>query len=245
MSAQTEAFWNKHTGIITLVLGLVAIIAGAIIAFLIYRLQKRIKTFDWEIVANQEIPAETAGGPEGLVVTWKGETLVRPRLVNIRLANTGNVEILKGEFQDAIRIGFVGSIAKTSAIIGNSNPAIEFPTCDTIDGEVYVGAALYNKKDWVDLQILLDDGLQPVVESEVEKKMLQEQFGTEGGSSYVKLVVAGEERPSRQIVRQDVTFSATLTVADNRVSHAIKQLATVAAATAVASLGSALYTLFK
>jgi hypothetical protein len=198
------AWWNQHSGAITLFSAVVAVLAVAV-AFLIHWLQRDTKTFDWQILTDEEIvTAAAAETPsEQVKVFWSNRQLRKPRLLKIRLFNSGKREVRSGDFEDPVRIRVPGSRVMSAQVSAQRDGMV--PASELAWQEDYcdVSLGLHNRGDWTDVQLLID------VDEEADKKRIEAALDEEDFETAVRIfsekdppinircVIAGQSRPMR------------------------------------------------
>lgn len=132
------------------------------------------KTLDYEVVSDQIIVAARTGS--SLTVKWNDRTLTNPRLIVLRVMNSGSREILPSDFEKPVTISVPGSTliegTVTASAAGDYSPrakddvrrnalGILNPTIDAPDSNVTIESLtfspqLLNPRDWFELQLVVD-----------------------------------------------------------------------------------------
>lgn len=140
---------------------LVGVVATVIVAAVVFYLQRDKKTFDWQLLTNEPImttaPAQHALGK--ITVTLNGrEELKHPRLLTIRLINTGKREIRPEDFDGEVIVVTEPHLAiKSASPVRNREGMRHMPGFTGLDDHtLIVDPILYNRGDWVDIQLLVD-----------------------------------------------------------------------------------------
>jgi hypothetical protein len=157
-AAAQGSWWNHHSGIITLV-GVIVTFVGVLVTLIIYLLQRDKKTFDWQLLTDEQIVTRTAREARGgITVLWDNTVeLTHPRLLTIRLMNTGKREIRPEDFDGDTVITADATMDIQSAYIVRRHEGMRHePDCAWTTRECNVKAILYNRGDWVDVQLVLD-----------------------------------------------------------------------------------------
>lgn len=175
-------WWNQHQGAITLLSLIFGLVAIAItVAFFMYERDKR--TFDWQLLTDEPIMTHAPREGFGIKVIWNTTELQHPRLVTVRLMNTGKREIRESDFDGPtlIAVGEGFEVKKASAI--RRRPGMRHtPVCWYNSDGATINPIAYNPGNWVDVQLLVDtadESLNPVVT--------------------VDSVVLGETRPGKRV----------------------------------------------
>ncbi len=165
LSSRGMAFWRWLTDNIELVglaVGVALGVPGIALA-VYYQRQNRRKTLDYLIVADQAILAVKHDRTStGLEVKWRGVEVDEPRIVAIRLINTGSREVLASDYGGnsvVVRLPH-GKILSGTTVGRSFDEAIEygedfimtFPDEHTSN----VDLPLLNPKDWIAIQLTID-----------------------------------------------------------------------------------------
>jgi hypothetical protein len=155
---------NLFSQHVDLLLGaLISVITGFGLGYFFHRLQRQPKTLDWELVANQSIlgAGKRYIGESRLTVLWDGMKLSHPRLVTLRIVNSGKREIELDDYERPVNIFSSGDII--DAIITGSGPNDLFPTGSqppkpekVSPHELEFSPGLLNAGDWIELQLVVD-----------------------------------------------------------------------------------------
>lgn len=181
-----EAWWNEHSGIITLIGTCVGVVA-IVITFIVYLIQRDKKTLDWRILANE--PILNAGAQRMThsikIVIDDGLEVQRPRFVRVRLENTGRREIRPDDFDGPAFIVVPGAYTiRSVALVALRDGIRTPPELQNHGRNCSVSPALFNRGDWVDVQLLLDQ--VAVGDSDVNE-------------IFVNSVIAGQTRKGKRL----------------------------------------------
>jgi hypothetical protein len=148
---------------------------GGIFTLILTWLLRPTKTLDWELLADE--PIVSAGSEylgSKLTVEWEGGKLENPRLISLRVFNSGKREVLRDEFESGIDIvvpdapivaayvtdSTTGTYPKGPvAVLENASP----------EGEdlIQLRPQFLNRDGYVDMQIIVDGGSEePTVEAD-------------------------------------------------------------------------------
>lgn len=150
-----EGWAERNQGMITLV----GIVVAALIALVIYWRQRPVKTLDYIILSDEPILSSTT---PGLSVKFLDEELVAPRLVSMRIINTGNQAIRAADFNGDMQIQVENSHLVTAITLDRREGMRDLPVtvvplphrnCTSTEG------ILFNQGDWLEMQVLVDDRL--------------------------------------------------------------------------------------
>jgi hypothetical protein len=130
---------------------------GLVAAFVIYRWQRHHKALSFTIVTNR--PLLTTPSPFTVTVQHNGKNVGEPRLVVLRIANTGNVPIETADFEQSLSITFLYCQLLSAEVTG-SRPD-ELTTNLKLDGPTLIlDPCLLNPSDLIEIQCLLDGSLE-------------------------------------------------------------------------------------
>lgn len=136
------------------ILGLIAII----ITWIVFRLQTQRKSLTYEIITNAPLVGMGAKKELGdsIQISYKGKNLEYPRLVELRILNSGNSSITSSDFETPIKIFFQDSskvidVTIVSTIPPNIGPIIKYESnCLSLE------PILLNKGDEIRLKTLIN-----------------------------------------------------------------------------------------
>lgn len=138
-------------------IGLFGLAAG----FIYFKLNKTRKTLDWLPVSH--IRLLTPRTPEGisdlLEVSYGGELLTEPRVVNVRIKNTGNKEIKGDEFTTFPTFEFKRCRIVEAACVAESSPGVYSPSLHVFSEDepsIVTDPELLNSGDWYEMQFVVD-----------------------------------------------------------------------------------------
>lgn len=190
-------WFTGHIELISLVIGLAGIPA---LIFSIQDRRQKAKTLDWEVTTDEAIvAARPHGATRRLDVRWDRVPLSRPRLVVIRIKNTGGQAIRHDDYSDRtawpITISIPGSKIRDGTITDGSldvpKGPEQAPLVDPLSetGDVVIDPMLLNAKDWFDIQLIVDG---------------------DSGKPLVSARFAGQSRPMRNTVAVKATHTRRL-----------------------------------
>jgi hypothetical protein len=151
----------------------VAVAAGAILSLLVARFAGRRwhppKRLDWILVSDERIPtAKLASAPAAageLKVLWAGKELRDPRLVTVRIQNTGKQGISVEDFDNRpIRATSVNGQFLSATILKARSPALADEAASWENRQLSgaqtaeFSPVLFNERDWIEVQFLLEGG---------------------------------------------------------------------------------------
>jgi hypothetical protein len=138
------------------VIGLVLAVTGIGITILIAFYTRRLKRIDRETIADNAIlPKE---GPGNLSVLCDGKKLDRPRLVIIRIANSGRMEVRPGDFDSdsPLTLSTSSQTMVATASVLRTKPNDLSVALQKEPHWVAVRPLLLNRGESVDIQLVLD-----------------------------------------------------------------------------------------
>ncbi|MCA1702351.1 MAG: hypothetical protein LC808_03415 [Actinobacteria bacterium] len=156
--AAGESWWDRNAaeiGLAGLVLGVVTAIGSVVIFYL----QRDKKTFDWQVLTDEPIVTETSvPAGERIKVVWNDIELNGPRLITLRLVNTGKREIRAEDFNGHVVITTSEDLLIRSAgTIRTRDGMRHGPACKWTESKCDVSPVLYNRGDWAAIQLLVDE----------------------------------------------------------------------------------------
>ena len=182
-----EAWWDRNAGLI----GLAGLVVGTLIGLtgLAYAwTQRHVKTFDWQVITDEQIVHWVAvDTPDELVqVFWKGQRLRNPRLIKIRLLNTGRQAIRAEDFQTPIDIHVPGTKIMSAELAGQLWDMVHRYSLDWADDHCHAHLSLHNRGDHTDVRLLVDVDVDPILDEAPD--------GSEEDLSYWKALAIEAER---------------------------------------------------
>ncbi len=134
------------------------IIATVLVAAVVFLLQRESKTFDWQILTDEPILTGAAATTAGLKLTLHDRVeLAHPRLITIRLRNSGKREIRPEDFacMTCIRTNDTIEI-KSGVTLRYRDGMANKPIVGWMEHHADVSPVLYNRGDWADVQLIVD-----------------------------------------------------------------------------------------
>jgi hypothetical protein len=139
-----------------LVIGTVLNVLGLLAGVLFWRLGRRPKTLDWELVDHGSMVKVAAARSVNLEVRWEGRDVSSPALATVRILNTGKEHIQASDFVQPLSINVSGG-ELLSADITN------VPTEDFLDSplvrnasQVSIVPKLLNRSESFSVQLFVD-----------------------------------------------------------------------------------------
>jgi hypothetical protein len=144
----------EFLGIAFAILG---IVASIITSLLIYSNQKSTREISWSIVSDTPVLSVNKELADDLQVLFHDHPISDARLVVLRLSNTGNVPILREDFDGAIRFEFGNETKILSAELISTEPAqLKDKVPFKVDAEnISLGPLLLNSKDTIIFKVLV------------------------------------------------------------------------------------------
>lgn len=122
-------------------------------ALLIYRWQRQHKELAYAVLTNR--PLLTGDTPFGLTLHHDEKIVKQPRLVVLRIANSGNAPIEAIDFEHPLVLTF-RPCAVLSVDVTVTHPVELAPTVSSVGSTVTVEPCLLNAGDLIEIQSLLD-----------------------------------------------------------------------------------------
>lgn len=149
-------------------IAVVGILATALVAGIVYAKSKKRKHIDYQILSDASLLSERAQSVDQLKVTIRDRVLVNPRVVTIQFVNTGNTEIVAGDFQDPIVVKHGGDArALDVSVIASSGQRMLERTTQHGAGQTYVEIIprLMNSGEGFTIQLLYEGAEEITVSS--------------------------------------------------------------------------------
>jgi hypothetical protein len=123
--------------------------------------QRQLKRLDWQPGTNEAI---VVAGNEHLgsllLVSWDGTDLTRPRLITLRVRNTGRLPVQNSDYTSGITVRIPDAEVVGAFVTKVSHPDVfplgQLKTGSTPTHEVKLRPECINRKDWIDLQVIVD-----------------------------------------------------------------------------------------
>lgn len=135
-------------------------VVGVVTGFLFYWWSRRPKKFGWQIM-NQTPILSTGSGHLPLKVVFDGQDVSSPYITQVRLGNTGKIELKADDFDGPVRISFNNSVILQVRNSGRSseaiNPALSKPASSK---SISFTPTLLNQGEWIEYQLIMDGELE-------------------------------------------------------------------------------------
>jgi len=182
-----DGIFERNQGLITLI----ALVVGTFLTIIVYGLQRARKRLDHAIMSDSAILA-AVGAVEGIEVTWRGDQVLKfPRLVTLRLQNTGNRVIRLDDFDGPVVIELTHGVIVAADVIDKRESVRHPGALEIVPAEyrtVSVHPTLLNEGDWIEIQLLIDQDT-----AEWAQKSLQ-----------VHVVIEGQTRPGKRFAPTEI-----------------------------------------
>jgi hypothetical protein len=220
-----QTWWNAHSGVITLV-GTMVGLAGLILAVVFALRSRETKTLDWRLLTD--VPIVTEAGQRAkddeIRIVYKGTTLSNPRLVSFQLANTGKREITAEDFDGPVFVTTPFATMRSLQVLRYREGMRQMPAIklDSAADQCLIMGTLFNRGDWVDFQLLIDEWrdedyerLANTLQMRASGKQMREVAESaisdvRPGKIIVDVHIRGATRPSRQFSASGETFGEAL-----------------------------------
>lgn len=158
-----DDFWGWFGSQWGSIVGVIGVVTG----FLFYWWSRRPKRFGWQVMSQTPI-LSTSSGHLPLKVVFDGKNVSSPIISQVKLGNTGKIELKSDDFDGPVKIGFANSDILQIRISGRStediNPAVSKDTPKSIS----FTPALLNPGEWIEYQLITDGDLEtPTVRARV------------------------------------------------------------------------------
>lgn len=162
--------WAQEPGFIV---GSAIGVAGIIIGIILHYRQRRPKRLDYMVLTN--VPIETLaveGDKPRLQVMFAGMELANPRVITLRLINTGREPVTDSDYAAPLTITWDDAIIRDCGVIGSSAPDMLTPQTirylfNEVDGQPDISGGIeeirlqpncMNADESIDLRIVVDGG---------------------------------------------------------------------------------------
>jgi hypothetical protein len=143
-----------------LAVGLIALVEAVVL----YLMQRRTKQLDYQIVTDRELVFPGPYGEIGdLEISYKGHPVKAPRLLALKIVNSGKVEIRRDDFDHPLSIIIPKDSGLLSSEISDVSSEVTRPSLLIHGEEVEVEPLLLNPGDWIELQLLVDGPGRPQI----------------------------------------------------------------------------------
>lgn len=148
---------GQHPGFM---FGLVLVLIPLALGYIWYRRGLRPKTLDYEVIVSTSLLATASSRvKQELAVSWKGEAVDEPKLIEVLLENTGREAIVRSEYDVPITLT-VENGRLLEATVRAPSPVEAAKTDDLVVAEdgitVRVSPKLLNAKDSFVVQLVVD-----------------------------------------------------------------------------------------
>jgi hypothetical protein len=141
-------------------------VIGVVVTLFFSWLQRKRKTLDWDLLADQPIVgAGTEYIGSSLTVAWEGTQLEHPRVINLRIFNSGNEELLGSQLeQHPISITIPSTKIIAAYVLESTTgayPVGQVPVDHNADGDVVklkpaFATEFLNRGKYVTVQVIVD-----------------------------------------------------------------------------------------
>lgn len=176
------------------------------VSITLYLKTRKVKTLDYQFVDDVQILSDSVGRSaiDDVVVTVGGVVIGHPRIVTVRFTNTGNQEILRGDFLSNSITTSDESGVVNSQLVGLSDRRIEVTEAGVVPHKTYTADCL-NAGDYIVVRYLLDMSLRTRIirsrRSAGFKVPLDHQGGSESRSTWAQPSTESFSAEVRRILR--------------------------------------------
>lgn len=149
-----DPFWEF---IIRLIVAILAIVVSAVVAFVLYRLQRRRKALGYQIITRTTLLNVEEELEEKVQILFDGEKVADVHLLEVKVVNSGNVPIVRGDYERKLELSFGTSSRILTADVTETRPDSLRPelTIDAARDSVWVQPTLLNSGDWFTIKMLI------------------------------------------------------------------------------------------
>ncbi|MCZ2857822.1 hypothetical protein [Blastococcus sp. VKM Ac-2987] len=147
-------FWSDHgASAVTTAIGA---LLGFLISWSFFRASRKRKYLAWHLAFDEWLVAPNA--PEGLVVSYDGKNLTRPRMVSINILNAGNRGIDREHYTDDVVVHIADSLIRSVTYNPlRMAPKTQFSFQEESD-RLTIRPVRMNQGDAYNLRLLVDGG---------------------------------------------------------------------------------------
>ena len=133
-------------------------LVGALAVFLVYLWERKPKRLDYIVTTNARVVAyQPHPMRDHLKVSFKGQELKEPRIVIVRVKNTGRVPVEHTDYKQPITVRLSKAVPLDGFIAKESSKGLISEVGLSLEGkEVLLVPELMNTKEWFDVQIVCD-----------------------------------------------------------------------------------------
>jgi hypothetical protein len=144
--------------------GVILAALGIVVAIAIYLRQRTIKRFEYHMISSRELMVDAkVGGNKELRVRYGEREVKDPRLVALKLHNSGRMEIRSDDFEQPVRIVVSPEASVVFTEVVGTNPDRLQPIITIADDKTLeLKPLLLNAGDWMELQLLVDGDPTPL-----------------------------------------------------------------------------------
>ncbi|BCL82174.1 hypothetical protein ccbrp13_46390 [Ktedonobacteria bacterium brp13] len=148
--------------IVNIIVAVVVGVTAIIVAIWIYKRQKLKKEISYEIVSNAPLVSINEKMKDRIKILLDGSEMNSPRLIVIKLINTGNDAVKKDDIEDPLSIQIQGATIISAEVLNTDPQNFFLKPEDKKDfvqwqgSEITLQKKLFNPKDEISISTLID-----------------------------------------------------------------------------------------
>lgn len=147
----SNTFWTSSN-----ILTIIGIIVGAIIALWIFFKQKNRKRLEYKVIANESLLSYHKDVEKDLVILFQDKRIDNLALLILEFKNTGNIPVLKSDFESPLGINFKTPTRVFGTEVINAYPKNLDAFAIIELGGISISPCLINPKDKFSVKIIYD-----------------------------------------------------------------------------------------
>ncbi len=186
-----DSFWTQYDSYILFVPTAIL----SIVAIWYTRKQLQKKRLEYKIVANENLLSYSQDLEKDLIITYKNNKVNNLVLFSILIQNTGNIPILRGDFDSDIKIQFVSINSIISAELTGDGLSNFDLVIDPKFKTLSIPPLLINPRDKIIMKVLIDSNSEMpffVIESRIAgiSKIKKEEYSKRLNSLSIGLIIS-------------------------------------------------------
>lgn len=153
MNVFESPIWQFVGVVATIILGVLAIL----VTVYVYRKQTKRKKLEYEIITVSPLVNIRNEFKDSLEIRFDGNPISDPRLLLMRVINTGDIPILASDFEQEITISFGDGTKVHTAEISETNPSSLQSSVTIQSNHITLKKTLFNEQDWIEIRAILSN----------------------------------------------------------------------------------------
>ena len=136
-------------------IGAVLVVLGIIISVVVLRQERHRKKLSYEIISSTPLLSSKEEISGKLQILFKGNPVEDVHLIEIKIANSGNMPITSAEYERPVNFGFGDKAQILTAEVIETNPKNLEAPADIQAGRIVLAPVLLNSGDTITLRMLI------------------------------------------------------------------------------------------